>query len=256
MHWRQAGCQRKRARAGSGWTEPQCPELGTPWWHVGTPTLGTVLPGQHGLHRDVSPLCPAMCLSLVPGCTPGLLQCWFLKHSLALPGPAVPMALGTGTPVLCHTGLWGEVGAADSASRLPLTRSWISKGLHVCRSHPSPAAGSSTQCHPGPPSDPPALEKEFTLGPCAASTPQFHYALSYHNSRSRSQGHEDTAPAIPARQDTSPTGVASPGHRAQIINPPRPSQTNLLSSFAASCHPKGSPSTQPGSPSTQVKGAI
>lgn len=78
-------------------------------------------------------------------------------------GPAV--VPGQGCQLRAAPGCWGETGAADSASQLPLTRSRISKDLQVFLSHPIPAAGSGTQCHPGLPSAPPTLGKELSPEP-------------------------------------------------------------------------------------------
>lgn len=144
---------------------------------------------KRGLPRDVAPLCPPILPSqwrwswshLAPVCTPGLLQRWFLKNSLVVPSPAVPMALGwhrdRDAGSTQHQGAGGGAGAADSASQLPFAQSRISKDLQVWLSHPIPAAGSSTRCHPRQPSAPLALGKELTPEPCSAPVP--HFLLKY-----------------------------------------------------------------------------
>lgn len=90
----------KQGQAGSS---PSAPG----WGHIGTPVTWkllptSVVPGQRGLHWDVASFCPALFPShrlwshQAPGCTLALLQHQFLKHSVAVLSPAMPVALGWG----------------------------------------------------------------------------------------------------------------------------------------------------------------
>ena len=238
----------------------------------GPPALGKLLPGaavpgQCSWHGDVAPRCPATLPSpwsrLAPGCTPALLQRRFLKRSQTVPGPAVPVAPGwhqdRDAGSVRHRGAGGRRGLLTQHRGCLSPRSWISKDLQVCLSHPIPAAGSGTRCHPGLPGTPPAPGKELAPEPqrrvCVTTVGEGHKDMRLEDVALQPPG-RSCQPSLPARTCRAPSQrychIAAP---AQLVNPPWPSQANALSSSAACRHPKGSPSTQPMSPSTQVRGA-
>lgn len=102
MCWGQDGCQSKRPRAGSAWREPQ-----HPWWGLCSGTRGPSRRGsscQGQRCQGSAGTWPRSALQCCPPqggaraawhpVHPGLLQHWFLKHSPAVPGPAVTVAPG------------------------------------------------------------------------------------------------------------------------------------------------------------------
>lgn len=157
-------------------------------------------------------------------------------------------------------GCWGEVGPADSASSSHLELHFQrSPGLSSL-SHPIPAAGSSTWCHPG------LLHRSWERScPRALLCPSTSFSAKMIPTAAMGQGHEDMRmqgqedkalqlPAIPACPDV-PGWIQRCCHTGApstaLINPLWPSQANPLTSFATSVTPKGLPA-----PKSKARGAV